>query len=112
MVRSVLKVSGRSTGGIRQVRFLTGASLSRWRLLPVLIAAWVPLCGDAQAPDLMWTTNVGARVFAVDEQTNVYANAGGSVIKLNSSGLALQTNSFCPLPGFAQRDAAGYVYFA
>jgi len=111
MGRSILKVSGRASAGIRLVRLLTRGFLSRWRLWPALMAAWVPLCGSAQAPDLMWTTNVGAQVFAVDDQTNVYANAGGSVIKLNSSGLSLQTNNICPLPGIARLDAAGNYLF-
>ena len=104
MSRSILRVSVRSHCSICLVRLLTRGFL--------LIPAWVPLCGSAQAPDLMWTTNVGARVFAVDDQTNVYASTGGSVIELNALGQALQTNSFCPLPGFAQRDAAGNIYFA
>src|SRR5438034_1108428 len=66
----------------------------------------------AQAPGLLWTTNIGARVFAVDAQTNVYANAGGTVITLSSAGQPLQTNTICPLPGVAQRDSAGNFYFA
>jgi len=66
----------------------------------------------SQAPTLLWTNNVGATLFAVDSQTNLYANAGGSVIKLNPNGVPIQTNVICPLPGFAQRDAAGNFYFA
>ena len=112
MHRSILKVSGKSRCGIHLVLVLIRAPFSRWQLWPALIAAWVPLSVGAQAPDLLWTTNVGARLFAVDDQTNVYASTGGSVIELNASGQALQTNSFCPLPGFAQRDAAGNIYFA
>jgi hypothetical protein len=66
----------------------------------------------AQAPALLWTTNVGARVFAVDNQTNVYANASGSIIVLSSAGIPMQTNVLCQLPGRAQRDAAGNFYYA
>ncbi|MDB6122349.1 MAG: exported protein of unknown function [Pedosphaera sp.] len=51
-------------------------------------------------------------MFAVDAQTNVYAFTNGTVIKLSSTGAALQTNAICPLPGLAQRDAAGNFYFA
>src|SRR6266853_386035 len=112
MTRSILKVPRRSPHGIRLLRLLTCGFLPRWQLWPALMAAWIPLSVGAQAPDLLWTTNVGARVFAVDDQTNVYASTGGSVIELNGSGVPLQTNSFCPLPGFAQRDAAGNIYFA
>src|SRR5258706_575197 len=112
MARSLVKGSGSSHGGIRRVRLLTRGFNFRWQLLPALIVAWVPLCASAQAPNLMWTTNIGARVFAVDDQTNVYANAGGSVIKLNGSGLSLQTNNICPLPGIARLDAAGNYLFA
>lgn len=66
----------------------------------------------AQSPPLLWTTNIGARVFAVDEFTNVYANTNGTVIKLNSSGVPLQTNSLSPYPGVVQRDAVGNYYVA
>jgi len=66
----------------------------------------------AQAPGLLWATNIGARVFAVDAQTNLYANAGGLVFKLSSAGQPLQTNAVCPIPGVAQRDSAGNFYFA
>jgi hypothetical protein len=64
-----------------------------------------------QAPPLAWTTNIGARLFAVDAQTNLYANAGGMVIKLSADGQPLQTNAICPLPGLAQRDSPGNFYF-
>jgi hypothetical protein len=46
----------------------------------------------AQAPSVLWTTNVGAQVFAVDELTNVYAGSNGVVIELNGSGAPIQTN--------------------
>ena len=68
---------------------------------------------QAQAPALLWTTNIGARVFAVDGQTNVYANAGGTVITLSPSGVPFQTNTICPVAAsFAERDVAGNFYFA
>jgi hypothetical protein len=70
----------------------------------------------AQAPAILWTTNVGASVFAVDDQTNLYANVNGTVIKLDANGNPLQTNSICPVPsiagGVALRDAGGNFYFA
>ena len=70
----------------------------------------------AQVPSVVWRTNVTATLFAVDSQTNIYANANGTVIKLNSLGVPLQTNSFCPVPsiapGFALRDSAGNFVFA
>jgi hypothetical protein len=67
---------------------------------------------QGQAPGLAWRVNVGAQVFAVDAQTNVYANAGGTVITLTGAGATLSTNSICPVPGLAQRDASGNYYFA
>src|SRR5439155_1495846 len=67
---------------------------------------------SAQAPGLAWATNLGAQVFAVDGQTNVYANAGGTVFVLNGNGAVLQTNGICPIPGIARRDSAGNYYFS
>ncbi|HEY5910404.1 MAG TPA: chitobiase/beta-hexosaminidase C-terminal domain-containing protein [Verrucomicrobiae bacterium] len=66
----------------------------------------------AQAPGLLWRTNIGAAAFAVDAQTNVYANTGGTVFLLSSAGVPLQTNVICPLPGIARRDSIGNFYFA
>jgi hypothetical protein len=66
----------------------------------------------AQAPALLWTNNVGARLFAVDSQTNVYAGSNGTIIVLNSAGIPVQTNVLGQLPGRAQRDAAGNFYYA
>ena len=68
--------------------------------------------GRAQAPALAWSANIGARVFAVDAQTNCYAYTSNLVITVNGSGVAIQTNQFCPLPAMAQRDGAGNFYFA
>lgn len=65
-----------------------------------------------QSPPILWSTNVGAQLFAVDAQTNLYANIGGAVIRLTSAGVPVQTNAMCPRPGFAQRDAQGNIYFA
>jgi hypothetical protein len=77
-----------------------------------IIAVFATNAPAGTPPGLMWATNLGARLFAVDDQTNVYANNGGAVITLNSSGSALQTNTICPLPGMARRDSAGNYYFA
>lgn len=65
-----------------------------------------------QAPPLLWSTNVGATLFAVDANTNLYASVGGTVIKLDRDGVTLQTNAYCPLPGIARRDSASNFYFA
>jgi hypothetical protein len=74
-----------------------------------LVATWA----QAQAPSLLWTTNIGARVFAVDSQTNVYANVGSTVIRLSSTGVPFQANTICPVAAsYAQRDSAGNFYFA
>jgi len=70
------------------------------------------LKSSAQAPGLLWSTNIGAQLFAVDDQTNLYANAGGKVIVLDSAGAPVRTNAICPLNGVAQRDGSGNFYFA
>ncbi len=74
----------------------------------VLIAA----SANAQAPALLWTTNVGALVFAVDGQTNVYASAANVVMKISPIGEVLQSISLTNRPGLAQRDSAGNLYYA
>jgi hypothetical protein len=84
----------------------------------ILLLTFGTLCTQqlcAQAPALLWRTNINANVFAVDDQTNVYANANGVVITLDSGGHPFATNTICPVPslqpGFAKRDAAGNFYF-
>src|SRR5437773_8380618 len=72
--------------------------------LLVLLAGLVTQSVCGQSPGLAWTTNIGARLFAVDAQTNVYANVGGAVIQLTSAGVPTQTNTICPVPGIARRD--------
>ncbi len=86
-------------------------SIAFW-LVAALASALVTTQAHAQAPGLLWRTNIGVRLFSVDAQTNVYANAGGTVIRLSGAGVPLQTNSICPIPGFAERDSAGNFYFA
>src|SRR5262249_6043863 len=49
--------------------------------------------------------------FAVSPKTNLYANAGGTVIELTSEGVPVQTNAICPLPGVVRRDNTGNFYF-
>jgi hypothetical protein len=66
----------------------------------------------AQAPPLLWRTNVGANFLAVDAQGNVYANAGSTIITLNSAGVPQATNAFNQTNTAVQRDAAGNYYFA
>jgi hypothetical protein len=97
------------------LRSLSAAVLKRFTLLLILAALSTHrLC--AQAPGLLWTTNVGGNVFAVDGQTNVYANANGTVITLNANGQPFATNLICPVPsvlaGFAAMDSGGNFYFA
>ena len=81
-------------------------------LLGALSLCLLATRAQAQAPELLWTTNIGARLFAVDAQTNAYASVDGTVIKLNSGGVPFQTNSICPRPGLAARDTDGNFYFA
>lgn len=82
------------------------------RIAVVILTLLLGVQAFGQAPALLWTTNIGATLFAVDNQTNVYANVGTNVIKLSPSGDVIQTNSICPKPGVAQMDAAGNYYFA
>src|SRR5271169_437953 len=78
-------------------------------LLGVLAAS--PAFG--QAPGLIWSTNVGGTVIGIDGQTNVYAEVNNTgITTLNSTGASLQTNTMCPFPATAKRDAAGNYYFA
>ena len=78
----------------------------------ICLAMLLPWIGHGQAPGLAWSTNLNARIFAVDANTNIYANSGGTVFQLNSSGVVSQTNVICPRPGIARRDSAGNYYFA
>jgi hypothetical protein len=39
------------------------------------------------SPSLLWSTNIRATLFAMDNQTSSYANAGGSVIVINPNGV-------------------------
>ena len=65
------------------------------------------------APGLAWVTDVGAQVFAVDGQTNVYANTGGTVFKLAGSGVPVATNVLCSVShAVARRDGSGNLYLA
>ncbi len=65
----------------------------------------------AQAPGLLWRTNVTGRLFAVDSQTNLYLNTGGSVKIVNAAGTLVSSNLICPVtmqaPSVFRRDGAG-----
>jgi len=84
-------------------------------LQPLMLAmgslVWISQLANAEASSLLWATNISPTAFAVDAQTNVCANAGGTVIKLSPSGIPLQTNAICPRPGLAARAANGSYYF-
>jgi hypothetical protein len=77
-----------------------------------IIAVFGTNAPGGAAPGLLWATNIGATLFAIDSQTNLYANTGGTVFTLSGNGAVLQTNTVCPLPGIARRDSAGNFYFA
>jgi hypothetical protein len=70
------------------------SDLSKSRTIPfALVILVVALAGPvslarAQAPGLLWSTNLGAKLFAVDALTNAYAYVGGSVIKVSGDGVA------------------------
>ena len=82
----------------------------RFAILPLLLLFAAQIFG--QAPSLVWSTNIGATLFAIDANTNVYANVGGTVIKLSGDGVPLQTNAICPRSGIAIRDSSANYYFA
>src|SRR5258708_7745133 len=85
---------------------------SSFLLLLLLMAGGLLHPAYGQAPALLWTNNIGGQIFAVDDQTNVYANAGGTVTQLHGNGVPFATNSICPIPGHARRDLVGNYYFA
>jgi hypothetical protein len=80
-------------------------------LFVILATLSAGLSARAQAPGLIWSNNIGANLFALDSLANVYASTNGTVYKLNSAGVPIQTNTICPLPGIAQRDSSGNYYF-
>src|SRR5207249_11914546 len=84
-------------------------------ILPILLLSVFGRPAHAQAPGLLWAPNVGARVFAVDAQTNAYVNAGGTVFVISGAGAPLSTNTICPVTGraatIARRDDSGSFYF-
>ena len=87
------------------------AALARFGLaLASLLAATPP--AHAQPPALLWSNSLGAQIFAVDSQTNLYAAASNLVYIVNGAGSVVGTNSFCPLPALARLDNAGNFYFA
>ena len=80
-------------------------------LLPIILPVlWLP-SGLGAVPSLQWF-GVQGMLFALDDQTNVYVNSFGPVVKLSPTGVPLQTNTICPIYARAQRDAAGNYYFA
>ncbi len=84
-----------------------------WLLCLAFLAGLSARSVQAQAPGLLWRTNVGARLFAVDAQTNVYANQNATIIALDSTGAAFQTNTLCSVTNaIAQRDGQGNLYLA
>jgi len=84
-------------------------------LTTILLTCWFPRWAQAQAPGLVWSASLGARLFAVDAQTNVYANSGGTVFTIGSAGALLATNNACrvrsPAPVTARLDGSGNFYF-
>lgn len=80
-------------------------------LLGITVAT-VPAIVRAQAPSLQWFNNVGGVLSGLDNQTNIYVDSFGPIVKLNGSGVILQSNTICPIYARAQRDAAGNFYFA
>lgn len=80
-------------------------------LLSILFLLAAVCSGHAQPPSVLWRTNIGAQLFAVDDQTNVYANINGTVIVLNSAAVPVETNVLSSATGIVRRDADGDFYF-
>ena len=81
------------------VRRCKAVAVSVWLVFAAVLA-------NAGAPSLQWTNNVGARVFAIDAQTNVFASASNAVLKINPAGSVVLTLLLTNRPGMTQRDAA------
>src|SRR5258707_5366128 len=75
------------------------ARLRTAALVLLLVAGFVARPVQAQAPSILWMTNFNATVFAVDAQTNVYANSGGAVLVLGSGRGPLFSETHLPLAG-------------
>jgi uncharacterized repeat protein (TIGR02543 family) len=80
--------------------------------MSILALVFGSLFARAQAPALLWTNNLGATVFAVDDSTNVYAHANGTIFILNANGVPLQTNILSERTGIPLRDTSGDFYFS
>src|SRR5260370_1374590 len=93
---------------------------TRWLILPAVILFTASLESSllAQAPALLWTTNIGAQAFGVDNQTNVYAFGNGKVLIVDAAGRVQRTNIVGIAEGSqlyhaAQLDAnSGDYYYA
>src|SRR6266481_406852 len=82
-------------------------------LMPALLACASAIHASGQAPGLLWQTNVGARLFAVDLQTNVYGNLAGTIIQMSGDGVPFQTNILCSVTnGIARLDNLGNRYLS
>jgi hypothetical protein len=82
-------------------------------LIPAFSACALAIQASGQAPGLLWQTNVGARLFAVDPQTNVYANLAGTIIQMSGDGVPLQTNVLCSLTNcIARLDNLGNFHLS
>src|SRR5262245_38450873 len=92
--------------------FPTPLTPFRVAALAALLLAALTLRTPAAAPSVQPFPNVTGILFAVDEQTNIYVNAYGPIVKLNAAGAIVSSNSVSPYYGRAQRDAAGNFYFA
>src|SRR4051812_46055430 len=71
----ILKVAQTSWSAFYNTRVLPRACRTVGTLL-VLATSLIEQNAQAQAPSLAWVTNLGAQVFGVDAQTNLYATAG------------------------------------
>jgi hypothetical protein len=93
-------------------KVFSSAPIHRYESMAALFIGFGALALHGQAPSLVWTTNIGAALFAIDAQANVYANSNGTVVQLDSSGALVATTTACPLPSVAQRDPVGNYLFA
>jgi uncharacterized repeat protein (TIGR02543 family) len=111
-----------STTGLSQTQKNPRYKLRFWNkswskcVIPALSVCASVFHASGQAPGLLWQTNVGARLFAVDSQTNVYANLAGTIIQMSGDGVPFQTNVLCSVTNgiatncIARLDSLGNFY--
>ena len=105
-MRKNLFLKGReSISGAFQLKMTQSNSrLRRCIAISLAVLGGTLVAHSEDAPGLLWSTNVGARAFAVDTAGNSYASTNGNVIVIDANGGIVGTNTICPKPGIMARD--------